>query len=147
MGVKKKKPARAVQQKPRPVKKWQTGDYDRHATFSFILPYPFLLLCRLMETTPADIIRDFMENLSFGSWNREGREAARRQLSDYFITQGHGGGRYSEEELRELFAEMDALGRLFPKNGKSKLIDLYAAWREKHHEYWFKKWKRDSPRF
>lgn len=66
-----------IQQKPQPILKWQTGDYDRYAEFKFILPYPFLLLCRLVDKTPEDIIRDFADNLSCGSWKREGRDEAK----------------------------------------------------------------------
>lgn len=68
---------KSVQRKPQPVLKWQTGDYDRHAEFKFVLPYPFLLLCRLVDKTPEDIIRDFADNLSCGSWKREGRDEAK----------------------------------------------------------------------
>jgi hypothetical protein len=35
---------------------------------------------------------------------------------------------------------------LFPKDGKRKIIDLYAGWRRKHHTYWFKKWFRKPRR-
>jgi hypothetical protein len=45
-----------------------------------------------------------------------------------------------------MFKEMDALGSLFPTNGKMKLIDLYADWRDKHHTYFFKKWFRKPRR-
>jgi len=46
----------------------------------------------------------------------------------------------SEDDIREIFKEMDALGLLFPKEGKSSLVDKYASWRDKHYKYWFKKW-------
>jgi len=41
---------------------------------------------------------------------------------------------------------MDALGLLFPSDGKMELIDLYADWRNKHQTYWFKKWFRKPRR-
>ncbi len=126
--------------KPKPELKWQAGDYDRHAEISFILPYQFLLLCRLMDTAPEDVIRDFTDNLSCGSWKREGRDKAKEHLINYFIAHGYGQHHYSEEDIREVFKQMDALGLLFPKDGKSKLVDLYADWRDKHHTYFFKKW-------
>lgn len=120
--------------------KWQTGAYDSHANFSFILPYQFLLLCRLVDKTPEEVIRDFTDNLACDSWNRAGRDQAKQFLFEYFLAMGYGQDRYKDEEIRQMFAEMDALGSLFPVKGKMKLIDLYAKWRDKQHTYWFKKW-------
>lgn len=129
-----------TQRKPKPELKWQTGDYDRHAEYRFILPYPFLLLCRLMDVIPELVLLDFIDNLSCGSWHRKGRDKAKEHLINYFIAHGYGQHHYSEGDIREIFKEMDALGLLFPKNGKNDLIDLYADWSDKHHTYWFRKW-------
>jgi hypothetical protein len=126
--------------KPKPILKWQTGDYERHAEFSFMLPYQFLLLCRLMDVTPETVIRDFTNNLSCGSWEREGRDLAKEHLKNYFIAHGYGQHLYTEEDIREMFKEMDALGLLFPRNSKNKLLDLHCDWRDKHQTYFFKKW-------
>jgi hypothetical protein len=131
-------------QKPKP--KWQTGDYDRRAELNFTLPYPFLLLCRLMDVTPKQVIRDFADNLSCGSWKREGRDKAKEHLINYFIAHGYGQHHYPEEDIREIFKEMDALGLLFPANGKEKMIDVYSKWREKHYPHWFKQWFRKPRR-
>lgn len=144
--MKKTSTKKSVQQKPKPILKWQTGDYDRYAKFKFILPYPFLLLCRLVDKTPEEIIKDFTDNLSCGSWNRKGREQAKEHLIHYFIAHGYGQHHYSEEDICQMFKEMDALGSLFPANGKIKLVDLYADWRDKHQTYFFKKWFRKPRR-
>jgi hypothetical protein len=125
----------------KPLLKWQTGDYKRHANFRFILPYQFLLLCKLMNITPEDVIRDFTIHLDCGSWNREGKELAKEHLTNYFIACGYGQQYYSVDEIRTMFKEMDALGCLFPKNcNKMKLVNLYSKWRNKHQRWWFKKW-------
>ena len=124
----------------KPTLKWQTGAYDRYGEFNFILPYQFLLLCRLMDITPDEVIRDFADNLSCGSWKREGRDKAKEHLINYFIAHGYGQHHYTEENIREIFKEMDALGLLFPTNGKPKIVDLYSKWRNKHQSYWFKQW-------
>jgi hypothetical protein len=139
-------PEKKTIKKPKPQLKWQTGAYARHAEFRFVLPYQFLLLCRLMDITPGEVIRDFADNLSCGSWKREGRDKAKEHLINYFIAHGYGQHHYTEENIREIFKEMDALGLLFPTNGKGKLIDLYSDWRNKHHSYWFKQWFRKSRR-
>jgi hypothetical protein len=39
-----------------------------------------------------------------------------------------------------MFKEMDAIGLVFPNNGKMKLIDRYDKWRNGYEKYWFKKW-------
>jgi hypothetical protein len=44
------------------------------------------------------------------------------------------------EEIRQLFEEMDALGMLYPKNGKTAITALYVQWRDEHWKYWFEKW-------
>ena len=144
--MKKNSSKTSSRKKPKPELKWQTGRYDRHAEFRFFLPYQFLLLCRLMDVTPEEVIRDFTDNLSCGSWKREGRDKAKEHLINYFIEHGYGKHHYDENDVREMFKEMDALGMLFPKDGKTKMVDLYADWRKKHHTYWFKKWFRKPRR-
>jgi hypothetical protein len=128
------------QQHIKPELKWQIGPYSRHASFKFYLPYPFLFICRLTDQTPESILLDFMDNLACASWNRSGREEAKQHLINYFIEHGYGRHHYSEEELRQMFTEMDALGMLFPKDGKSKTIDAYAHFRDRYYNHWFKKW-------
>lgn len=127
-------------QKLKPIKKWQTGDYERNAEFKFFLPYQFLLLCKLMEVTPDQMLSDFMDNLSCGSWRREGRDKAKELLVQYFIEHGYGQDHYTLDDIRTIFKEMDAIGLLFPVNGKSKFIEFHAKWRDKYYNFWFKKW-------
>ena len=121
---------------------WQTGDYKRHASFEFVLPYQFLLLCKLLDCTPRQLILDFTENLDYGSSNREGRNKAKEHLLNYFIEMGYGQAFYSPEEILEIFQEMDSIGLLFPFKAKRKLLDLHVHWRNKYHKYWFRKWFR-----
>lgn len=140
--MKKKPTPQQPQRKPKPELKWQTGAWDRVANFNFILPYQFLLLCRLVGVTPKEMITDFMDNLGCGSWNREGRGAAKEHLINYFMAHGYGQEYYSEADIRQIFKEMDAVGLLFPREGSGKLIDRYAKWRGQHQNWWFKKWFR-----
>ncbi len=124
----------------KPALKWQTGAYSRHANFKLILPYPFLLLCRLTDVTPEQLIIDFTDNLACGSWKREGREKAKEHLINYFIEHGYGQHDYTTEDIHCIFVELDAVGMLFPANGKTKMVNLYSKWRNKHYIWWFKKW-------
>jgi hypothetical protein len=131
---------------PKPCFKWQTGTYARHVTYEFIIPDQFLMLCRLMDTPPREVILDFMDNLACASWKREGRDIAKAHLINYFIAHGYGQRHYTETEIRDMFREMDAMGMLFPSYGSVKMIDLYSKWRKKHHRCWFKHWYRKPRR-
>lgn len=101
--MKKTSTSKKTPQKPKPELKWQTGAYERHAEYKFILPYQFLLLCRLMDITPRDVLNDFMDNLYCGSWKREGKDKAKEQLINYFIALGYGQQHYAEDDIRAMF--------------------------------------------
>ncbi len=124
----------------KPALKWQTGDYDKHLEHRFALPFQFLLLCKLMNVTPVQILTDFMDNLAGGTWKREGRDKAREKLVEYFVEHGYGQEIYSTEDIHCIFNEMNAIGMLFPKDAEQELIELHTQWREHYHAYWFKKW-------
>ncbi|HEV7331894.1 MAG TPA: hypothetical protein VGN63_12715 [Flavisolibacter sp.] len=144
--MKKTTPAKKPRKRGKADPKWQTGDYERRARFSFILPEPFLMLCRLCDVTPEEMLTDFIDNLSHRSWKREGREGAKAHLVAYFLAHGYGQHHYTEEELRRMFQELDAVGLLFPQNAKAILFDRYIAWRDKHYPFWFKQWFRKARR-
>lgn len=126
--------------------KWQKGEYARHAGLRFTLPMQFLMLCRLMEVTPEQVLTDFMDNLGCGSWRREGREKARESVTEYFIAHGYGQHYYGEEDIRLIFRELDAIGMLWPVKGKMKLVDLHSRWRDEYYRYWYRKWFRKPRR-
>lgn len=138
--MKKTRTKEKIPAKRKPQMKWQTGAYDRYAEFRFILPYPFLLLCRLMDITPEGLVRDFTDNLACGSFKREGRDEAKEHLINYFIEHGYGQHQYTEADIRRMFREMDAVGMLFPFGAKDKMMERYATWREEYLRYWFKHW-------
>ncbi|MGZ3836961.1 MAG: hypothetical protein ACXVMS_06815 [Flavisolibacter sp.] len=124
----------------KPMMKWQVEEFDRHAEYKFILPIQFLLLCKLLDVTPHQVLLDFMDNAAQGSWKRQGREAPREKVRDYFLSCGYGQEHYPESDIREIFQELDAMGRLWPGGAKRKLVDLHAKWRDKYYPYWFRKW-------
>jgi len=135
------------QQKPPPTLQWQTGNFDRRATFTCTLPYQFLLLCKLMHITPANMVSDFMDNLSGEYVAGQGRDQASEHLVNYFIARAYGQEYFSGEHIRQIFKEMNALGLLFPADGKKKLLHSYDNWRKHHHRHWFKKWYRKPKRY
>lgn len=131
---------KTVGMKPKHNIPLQNDDYSRQAEFSFTLPQQFLLLCRLTDITPRQMLVDFMDTLSCGSWKREGREVARGKLIDYFQEQGYGSNHYTPEEIKTIFKELDAIGSLYPFNASQELINEHTRWRKNYHTWWFKKW-------
>jgi hypothetical protein len=132
------KARRISQQQPR--RKWQTGPYSRYVEWEGTLPYSFLLIAKLVGVTPHDLVTDFMDNLSSGSWNRQDRDAAKEKLVDYFLAHGYGQAYYTVEDIRTMFGELDAIGRLWPGEGSPQLMELHAKWRDQYYDYWFQKW-------
>jgi hypothetical protein len=126
--------------KEKPELAWQSGKYNRSQQYSFHLPYNFLLLCGLWQVTPEDVLLDFMDNISFGSWKREGRDNAKLHLAEYSIAMGYGRRFYTPAEIQTMFKELDALGMLFPKNGDMQLLDAHVLWRDKFLTAWFDEW-------
>lgn len=124
----------------KPVMKWQTVGYEQTQTIRFDLPLQFLMLCKLTNITPEQLLSDFIDNLANGSWKREGREKARQLLADYFIEHGYGKETYTSDDLRTMISELDAMASLFPKNGDPDQLEAYSAFRESHQQYWFNKW-------
>lgn len=135
-----------IKERTRPIMPWQVGEYDAVLDCNIIIPYQALLLCRLMDIPPLQIIKDFLNNLSCACYSSNGGDEAKAKLIDYFIAHGYGQQYYSEPEIKKVFKEMEALKMLFPDNGSSELVDSYASWREQHYDYWFEKWFYHSRR-
>lgn len=131
---------------PKPVLEWQTGDYKRQTEFKFTLPYQFLLLCKLMDVTPQQVLSDFMDNISCGSWKREGRDKAKNKLIEYFLEHGYGQQYYTVNEIESIFKELDAIGMLYPKDADTDIINEHTRWRENYHTWWFEKWFNKNKR-
>ena len=135
-----------VRKKPTPSLTWQQDEYQHHAEFNFTLPQQFLLLCKLVSVPPRQMLVDFMDNISCGSWKRTGRDAAKEKLIDYFLEHGYGNQYYSPEEIRSIFKELDAIGMLYPFNAHQELINEHTRWRENYHTWWFQKWYKKNNR-
>lgn len=144
-----KPPVKGNKKQPVPRMQWQTGKYSRRLSYQTILPYSFLLLCKLWQIPPQKILNDFTDNINHDSRNGEGKDAIKTMLAEYIIAMGYGQQQYTREDILTMFKELDALGMLFP-GGDSKLITVYTKWRDRHYEYWFNKWynkykRNDAP--
>lgn len=130
----------------KPHMEWQTGEYARLAKIRFALPYQFLLLCRLTDVTPFKVITDFTEALDGGNSLHPVSDDCKEHIVDYFISRGYGQQHYTPEELRRMFKEMQGVRLLFPETGGTEMVELYAAWRKEHFNWWFDKWFHKSRR-
>jgi hypothetical protein len=136
-----KKEKRDKRKKEKPELPWQSGKYHRTQEYRFHLPYNFLLLCGLWQVTPQTVLLDFMDNISFGSWKREGRDKAKEHVAEYVLAMGYGQEFYSPDDIRTMFKQLDAMGMLFPKSGcDMELLDAHVAWRNKFQTAWFNEW-------
>ena len=100
-------------------KEWQTGDYDRHAEFKFMLSAQFLMLCKLMGTTPYQVLLDFMDQLSQESWTRKSNDPARQKLVEYFLLMGYGQDRRSPANISAIFKELEMISETLERGRRS----------------------------
>lgn len=138
--------AKRPKKSTKPAIKWQTGHYAACQEYRFHIPYGVLMLCKIWDCTPNDLIGDFLDNLNSGSWERKGRETAKQQLYNYMIEMQYGQQHYSTEEIRTQFMELDALGQQWPEKGKDKIRKQYCEWRKHYIRWWFKKWFKKNNR-
>lgn len=122
-----------------PSRPWQTGHYARIQDFQFVIPYGFLMLCKLFDVTPNELLIDFMDNCSCGSWKREGRDDAIVYLLSYIIEMKYDENYFIEKERLQLFTELDAIGMYWPGVTDKKMLRLHKHWRKKYYNCWLKK--------
>ncbi|MBO9591422.1 MAG: hypothetical protein J7599_00850 [Niabella sp.] len=123
-----------------PFMEWQTGQYERFARFSFILPYKFLLLCGMVEIPPQKILEDFMATLSGQSTGREEWKIAHKHLKAYFLANGYGQQYYTRKELYQIFTEMNDVKLLLPASNDEEQIRSHVIWRDEYEYHWFHQW-------
>lgn len=134
----KNKTKRQAVKKPKPeLQPWENSNNEK---VDLYLPAHFRMLCSLMGVPAEKILEDFITTLS-GAYHSLGEEP-RAKLEEYFNLCGYGRKRYTEEELRRMLYELNAIYRLWPDQADGKLIDLHAEWRRAYDQYWYEKWKR-----
>lgn len=107
---------------------------------SLRIPCHIVMLCKLMNTHPSEILQGFLNCLA-AEKNEKNPEAAKHATIDFFIHYGLGKGYYSEEEIRTMFSELKQVNDLWPEGpATSKFIDDHAYWRGRYWKHWFKKW-------
>jgi hypothetical protein len=131
--------------KMKPKLKWQVGDYEQSVLYYFWIPPQFLLLCKILNVTPREVLDNFLTHADLGSWKRVGNEQPRLKASEYILACGYGKEYYSNDEIYQMLKELDSIGSLWPE-GNHELIDIHAKWRNEYHKYWFDKWFWKSQR-
>ncbi len=114
--------------------------YSRIQQVRLDQPLQFMLLCKLVQVPPMKMLDDFMTSVGGDSFKRSPDEQCREKAIEYFIRCGYGQEHYTEQEIRQIFYELHAIGSLWPDTTKEKLMDRHAKWRKMYHKYWFKKW-------
>jgi hypothetical protein len=125
---------------PEPRYKWEKGAYRRIQDRRITYPWQFLYLCKLCAITPDDVLNQFLSDMGQESFKRSNNPQVRQITIEYFIQRGYGQDFYTEQDIRKMFGELDAIGSLWPQDANMKLIDRHAKWRNKYQDYWFKKW-------
>jgi hypothetical protein len=132
--------------RPKPLLSWQTGEYRRHQSLQIMIPQQLLLLCKLADVTPRQVIADFMENLAGESLHRGPADTSQEKLMDYFLERRYGHDRYSRAEMLNIFRELNAISMLYPWGADNSFVDFHAQWREGYQAYWFDKWMQKAKR-
>ena len=125
-------------QPPKPAA--QPDPYSRFQTLQLILPAQFVLLCKLVRVPPRRVLMHFMINTGrehYAGWD----DRTRMYVMDYFIRCGYGQDHYSQDDLLQLFRELEAIAMLWPHEGDLAQMREYGQWRRKYRQYWFKKWQ------
>jgi hypothetical protein len=118
-------------------------DYStRTRDLNLSIPSNFRMLCALFEIKPAKILTDFMWTVSF--MMTKATDQQRQAAVEYLIHCGYGIDLYSEDEIRQIFDELNAKRLLWPEINDeiitSEQRDLHYTWSHMYMQYWFEKW-------
>lgn len=132
-----KKSGTRKQKKFSPRVEWQTGEFDRRLSLSTVLPYEFLLLCKLINVTPSRAILDFLEELSFSN---NSKKSAREDdaVLKYFISRYN--NEFSDQEVTKLISELSIPSKIELSGADNELLDLFERWKDRYYHHWFNKW-------
>lgn len=104
-------------------------------TIELQIPRQLELLCKLLETTPQQVLQAFINNVSL-EVNSSGSDE-RWMAVEYFMRVGYGMHRYEYEELEQMFDGLNWLRwQQYEKKG--------AAFKTLQKEFlkeWFNEWK------
>jgi hypothetical protein len=120
------------------MSKDRSKPYARCQTFDLILPYQFVLLCRMLQVTPEQVLYNFMCNLGQEGYSQGDEQ--KLMAMEYLIACKHGQPLYTETDIRTMVAGLDEISGLFPWKGKTHLKDIRTQYRSRYQQYWYRKW-------
>jgi hypothetical protein len=119
-----------------PKKPWQGS---QSLELRLRIPCDVVMLCKLMDTEPEILIKNFLSCLALEKDSKT-PQLAKEACIEFFIRYGYGKEYYSEQEVRQMFKELGAVNDLWPEQAPPKFIEHHSNWRKKYWKQWFKKW-------
>ena len=121
---------------------WQQGEYSRKLNASFVLPYEFLLCCKLMNIPPRKMLSNFMNIISFNKGSFEEWEKSKRMFINFLSTGTREQSEIQLDQVDIMLQELHSITMLHPREGDSELLDIHEKWKDVYLPYWFNKWSR-----
>lgn len=121
---------------------WQIGDFSRVGVYQFVLPYEFLLLCRLMDVAPRTMLMDFMLSITSPKGGEHNEQCRLHTLS--FIQQKYGRKQFTAEQLKIMFGELERSMLPDLPDADDALLEAHEIWKSHFLHHWFGKWSKVS---
>ncbi|MBV4358370.1 hypothetical protein [Pinibacter aurantiacus] len=125
-------------------KEEQTSIDSRLVEYNLVLPLSLQLVCKLVRISPEQILKDFMEVLAHQSISSRKAEKPQMLLVDYFIAMTHRQSNFTEDDMRQMFREAQAICDLWPSGAEKKFIDMHRKWQDEYVKYWMEKWQKKA---
>jgi len=104
-------------------------------TITLAIPEQLAMLCELLETTPAQVLQSFINDVSL-EVNSSGSDEG-EQATSYFMRCGHGMHRYDFEQVEQMFEGLNWLRwQQYEKRGAA-----FKALQSQFLKEWFAEWK------
>jgi len=97
------------------------------------------MLCKILDTTPQQVLQDFADNLSLDYRYTSGSDE-RRMAVEYFMRCGYGMHLLDADEVEQMFDELNAIRFNFYNYGNG-MNKEYIQYRDTHYKEFFAKWK------
>jgi len=92
----------------------------------------FAHLCELLETSPEQVLQDFVDNVSLDVC-RSHSEDARSLSVEYFMSMNYGTHVFDPVEIGMIFSHLEHIRQNMQKTGRVSSIRQYREWYECWH--------------
>jgi hypothetical protein len=97
------------------------------------------MLCKILDTTPQQILQEFADNLSLDYRYTSGSDE-RRMAIEYFMRCGYGMHRFDFEQVEQMFDELNAIRSNYYNYGNAREKE-YLQERDRRYKEFFTHWK------